>query len=65
VFINGQSGCSCNSWEEPAESDLIEVASLEAAQREWTAAIPGREATNALEMWLDEPRRTFADLGLR
>ena len=61
VFINTQSGCSCSSWEEPGESDLIELATLAGAKTFWEEMM-GSYASD--DKWLDV-RSTFADLGLR
>lgn len=62
VFVNGQAGCSCNSWETPGVGDLIEVATLDQAQRAWSEAITIGDQT---VRWLNEVRSVFAGLGLR
>jgi hypothetical protein len=61
VFVNVQRGCSCYSWEEPGESELIEVPSLESARSQWEDMM-GSYASD--DKWLDA-RPTFANLGLR
>lgn len=62
VFVNSQSGCSCDGWNAPDASELIEVPDLDAAKREWTDMM-GSYASDT--EWLDHVREKFVELGLR
>jgi hypothetical protein len=61
LFISAQGGCSCNSWETPEESDLVEVTTLAAAEREYAKAF---EYCDSFPAWVDVAER-FRAWGLR